>query len=72
MLKEAFEENGIANKLVFAENGDDLLKLLEPENIHCKYPGLILLYLKMPKKTGAKRYRKSKAIKTSNIFLRLF
>ncbi|MEP7168834.1 MAG: hypothetical protein ABI855_05640 [Bacteroidota bacterium] len=28
MLKEAFEENRIANKLVFAENGDDLLKLL--------------------------------------------
>ena len=46
MLKEAFEENGIANKLVFAEDGDALIKMLESQKgSHPEFPGLILLDL---------------------------
>lgn len=63
MLKEAFENIGITNQLVFAENGDELMKFLEPGNNLCKYPGLILLDLNMPKKDGRETLKEIKSNK---------
>jgi CheY-like chemotaxis protein len=64
MLKEAFEENGITNKLVFAEDGDELIKMLENEKgSHPKFPGLILLDLNMPKKDGREALKEIKGNK---------
>ncbi|MCM2353141.1 MAG: response regulator [Pseudobdellovibrio sp.] len=48
MIKEAFEESRLLNKLNFVHNGEELLKYLA-EN---PSPGLILLDLNMPKKDG--------------------
>ncbi|MGK7393987.1 MAG: response regulator [Candidatus Cyclobacteriaceae bacterium M3_2C_046] len=56
MAKEAFEENKLANELVFVEDGEELLDYLNGrgnfEQRPNPLPGLILLDLNMPKKDG--------------------
>lgn len=48
MIKEAFEESRLLNKLNFVHDGEELLKYLNANPA----PGLILLDLNMPKKDG--------------------
>lgn len=64
MAKEAFEENKLANDLVFVEDGQELLDYL---NCKGKYegrqngiPGIILLDLNMPKKDGREALKELK------------
>lgn len=57
MIKEALEENRLANNLHFFENGIELMEYLHRkgkyENLQASpRPGLILLDLNMPKKDG--------------------
>jgi CheY-like chemotaxis protein len=51
LLETAFKETGIEIKLVFANNGVELLKLLTAHD-QSVYPRVILLDLNMPKKDG--------------------
>lgn len=58
LLNAAFEENGFSDKLVFVDNGVDLMDYLCPskgirnEYSQEKLPAFILLDLNMPKKDG--------------------
>lgn len=58
LLNAAFEENGFSDKLVFVDNGVELMDYLNPgkgiqnENSQQKLPAFILLDLNMPKKDG--------------------
>ncbi len=56
MIKEAFEENRLANDLRFVKDGVELMDYLfkrgEYANSPAPRPGLILLDLNMPKKDG--------------------
>lgn len=56
LTKEAFSENKLKNKLVFVEDGEDLMDYLlgkgKYENTEVEIPDLILLDLNMPKKDG--------------------
>ncbi|MGI9449151.1 MAG: response regulator [Geminicoccaceae bacterium] len=66
MIEEAFVENRFSNKLVFVENGEQLLAYLrhQDEYTHTAndpYPGIILLDLNMPKKDGRETLRELKA-----------
>ncbi|MEM7042119.1 MAG: response regulator [Pseudomonadota bacterium] len=66
MIEEAFAENRIANKLVFVEDGEQLLAYLRREGDYADradepYPGIILLDLNMPKKDGREALRDLKA-----------
>ena len=56
MLRDAFEENRLANDLQFVENGEELMHYLN----NCPRPGLILLDLNMPKKDGREALREIK------------
>lgn len=65
LIKEAFEENRLANDLRFVENGEELIEYLTRDG---KYkdrknspkPGLILLDLNMPKKDGREALKEIK------------
>jgi CheY-like chemotaxis protein len=65
MIKDAFEENRLANDLRFVEDGEDLMDYLTRRG---KYrgtenspkPGLILLDLNMPKKDGREALKEIK------------
>ena len=66
MIEEAFAENRIANKLVFVEDGEQLLAYLRREGDYADhadepYPGIILLDLNMPRKDGREALRDLKA-----------
>jgi two-component system, response regulator len=65
MAKEAFEENKLANNIVFVENGEELLDYLNSrgkyEGANNPLPGLILLDLNMPKKDGREALREIKS-----------
>jgi two-component system response regulator len=56
LLETAFQECGFTDKLVFVENGIDLLKFLDEEKnrngVDRKFPAFIILDLNMPKKDG--------------------
>lgn len=56
LVEEAFEDSRLANKLVFVEDGEDLLDYLHQRNKYAGqetlFPGLILLDLNMPRKDG--------------------
>ncbi len=53
LLQSAFEENGYSDKLVFVENGVELLDFLHQiDGNLVKLPRFILLDLNMPKKDG--------------------
>lgn len=66
MLREALEENRLANDLRFVDDGEELMdylsrrgKYLDPET--CPRPGIILLDLNMPKKDGREALREIKS-----------
>lgn len=66
MIEEAFTENRVANKIVFVEDGEQLLAYLRREGEYAglddePYPGIILLDLNMPKKDGREALRDLKA-----------
>ncbi len=66
MIEEAFTENRVANKIVFVEDGEQLLAYLRREGEFAQladepYPGIILLDLNMPKKDGREALRDLKA-----------
>jgi CheY-like chemotaxis protein len=57
MIKDAFADSGLANPLVFVQNGEDLMNYLKHTEkysglIEAQRPALILLDLNMPKKNG--------------------
>jgi CheY-like chemotaxis protein len=54
LLETAFEESGFTDKIVFAENGVDLLDYLNNQlsDSTPRFPAFILLDLNMPKKDG--------------------
>ena len=54
LLETAFEESGFTDKIVFAENGVDLLDYLNNQlsDSAPRFPAFILLDLNMPKKDG--------------------
>ena len=60
LLKEAFEEAGGDNRLVFVDNGQELIDHLM-EAGKDSLPGLILLDLNMPKKNGMEALKEIKA-----------
>jgi CheY-like chemotaxis protein len=61
MIKDALEENRLANDLHFVEDGEDLMDYLlkrgKYEKSPAPRPGLILLDLNMPKKDGREALR---------------
>ncbi|MFL5814922.1 MAG: response regulator [Bdellovibrionia bacterium] len=65
MIKDALEENRLANDLHFVEDGEDLMDYLmkrgKYENTPAPRPGLILLDLNMPKKDGREALRDIKS-----------
>ncbi len=65
MAKEAFEENRMANHLVFVNDGEQLMQYLRHEKGYNKdnapKPGLILLDLNMPKKDGRSALKEIKS-----------
>jgi CheY-like chemotaxis protein len=56
LTREAFNENNIANTLIFTEDGEDLMDYLfrrnKYEGLELPVPDIILLDLNMPKKDG--------------------
>jgi CheY-like chemotaxis protein len=65
MLKEAFEESRLSNKMHFVEDGEELLDYLQRRGkfddlIDHPRPGLILLDLNMPKKDGREALKEIK------------
>jgi CheY-like chemotaxis protein len=67
MIREALEENRLANNLKFVQDGEELMDYLlrrgtysDPES--SPRPGLILLDLNMPKKDGREALREIKGI----------
>ncbi len=57
LIKDAIEENGIANPVAFVEDGEELMDYLQRRGRFADLkkvplPGLILLDLNMPKKDG--------------------
>ena len=66
MTKEAWAENRIANKLVFVNDGEELMDYLYHRERYSDpkmspRPGLILLDLNMPKKDGREALKEIKA-----------
>lgn len=66
MIKEAFEENRLANDLRFVKNGEELMEYLQRKGkfenpAESPRPGLILLDLNMPKKDGREALREIKS-----------
>jgi len=72
LIKEAFEESKLKNRVNFVENGEELLDYLRNKGVYSdksKFPtpGLVLLDLNMPKMDGREAL---KAIK-SDAYLRM-
>jgi CheY-like chemotaxis protein len=66
LIKEALEENRLANDLHFVENGEELIDYLYHRGKYAGMkdsprPGLILLDLNMPKKDGREALKEIKA-----------
>lgn len=65
MIKEAFDENHLANPLCFVNDGEELMDYLlrrgRYEKTETHRPGLILLDLNMPKKDGREALRDIKS-----------
>lgn len=66
LLREALEENRLANDLRFVENGEDLMNYLNrvgpfSDPMESPRPGVILLDLNMPKKDGRETLRELKS-----------
>ena len=66
LLREALEENRLANDLRFVENGEELIQYLNREGRFSDpksspRPGVILLDLNMPKKDGRETLREIKS-----------
>ena len=75
MIEEAFTENRVANKIVFVEDGEQLLAYLRREGEYAEltdepYPGIILLDLNMPKKDGREALSDLKADPERDFFLK--
>lgn len=65
MIRDAFEENRLANDLRFVEDGEELIDYLTRQGKYKKLedspkPGLILLDLNMPKKDGREALKEIK------------
>jgi hypothetical protein len=56
LLETAFTECGLKDKLIFVENGIELIQFLEQERhrngVDRKFPAFIMMDLNMPKKDG--------------------
>lgn len=66
LLEDAWEENRLANKLHFVEDGEELMDYLHRRGKYAELagellPGLILLDLNMPKKDGREALTEIKA-----------
>ncbi len=66
MIKDAFEDSRLNNKLYFVEDGEQLLAFLRREGDYADlesdpYPGVILLDLNMPRMDGREALREMKA-----------
>ena len=66
LVKEALEENRLANDLHFVEDGEELMDYLYRRNKYAdmcdvQLPGLILLDLNMPRKDGREALKEIKA-----------
>jgi CheY-like chemotaxis protein len=66
LVKEAWEENRLANELHFVEDGEDLLDYLRRKGKYADLngsplPGMILLDLNMPRKDGREALQEIKA-----------
>lgn len=66
MIRDALEENRLANDLRFVENGEELIEYLtrkgKYQNLeNSPKPGLILLDLNMPKKDGREALKEIKS-----------
>jgi len=66
LIKEAWEENRLANELHFVEDGEELINYLRRRGKYeslqtAPLPGMILLDLNMPKKDGREALREIKA-----------
>ncbi|MEH0158224.1 response regulator [Limibacter armeniacum] len=66
LAEEAFEECKLLNRLIFVEDGDQLVRYLKHEGEYADEkefptPGLILLDLNMPKKDGREALKEIKS-----------
>ena len=66
LIKEAWEENRLANELHFVEDGEELINYLRRRGKYetlkgAPLPGMILLDLNMPKKDGREALQELKA-----------
>ncbi|MCK5124620.1 MAG: response regulator [candidate division Zixibacteria bacterium] len=66
MIQDAFDENKLANNLVFVENGEELLDYLfnrgdYTDQLKYQPPGLVLLDLNMPKLDGREALKEIKS-----------
>lgn len=66
LIKEAWEENRLANELHFVEDGEELIDYLRRRGKYeslrgTPLPGMILLDLNMPKKDGREALKEIKA-----------
>jgi CheY-like chemotaxis protein len=65
LVKEAWEENRMANELHFVEDGEELLDYLRRNgkyaDLNSSLPGMILLDLNMPRKDGREALQEIKA-----------
>lgn len=66
MIRDALEENRLANDVRFVENGEELMEYLTRQGKYRNLesspkPGLILLDLNMPKKDGREALREIKS-----------
>ena len=57
MIKDAFDENQVANPLAFVKDGEELMEYLQRRGSYQHlagqpYPGIVLLDLNMPYRSG--------------------
>ncbi len=66
LVKDAWDESHVANKMAFVEDGEELMDYLHrrgkyTELANSRLPGLILLDLNMPRKDGREALKEIKA-----------